>query len=97
MARVNKAKLAAERRASMAAELAESFIASGETFSCDARLMRHDATYDLAVKLAREAIGEGLAFGNSQSKRDPRHVADLCLYDACRIISAKLRAERLAA
>ena len=42
----------------------------------------------LARELARLAIAEGLSFGNSQSNTSPRHVADLALSDAARIVSA---------
>ena len=86
--RINKAKLAAARRASMAADLAAAFIASGESYRCTAAVTYNPALVEKARELARLAIAEGLSFGNSQSNTSPRHVGDLALSDAARIVSA---------
>lgn len=83
--RINKAKLAAARRASMAADLAAAFIASGAPYTCGASVTRAPALIDLAQSMAREAIGAGLRFGNSQSAACPYHVAALALGDADRL------------
>ena len=84
MARVNKAILASQRRASMAAALAAAFHESGKPYTCGASLVYDSEMMALARDMAAAAIGEGLAFGSSQSRRDPRHVASLCLSDASR-------------
>ena len=87
--RINKAKLAAERRASMAAELAAEFIASGAEYRCTANVTRNESLMANADYLARRAVNDGLSFGNSQSRACPYHVASLILYDADRLVSAR--------
>jgi hypothetical protein len=95
--RRNIAKEAAARRASMAAHVSASFDRSGKPFTCDASLTYDDAMMTLANGLAYAAILDGLAFGNSNSRRDTRHVAGLVLSDAARLQSAQYLARRDAA
>lgn len=83
--RINKAKLAAERRASMAADLAAAFIASGAPYTCGASVTRNPMLESMARAMAASAIAEGLRFGNSQSAACPYHVAALALSDADRL------------
>lgn len=95
--RRNIAKEAAARRATMAATISAAFDHAGLVHSCSASLTRNTDMMALAHQLASEAIGEGLAFGNSQSRRDPRHVAGLALSDADRMQYAAYLARREAA
>jgi hypothetical protein len=69
----------------MAVAIVQAFDASGKPYTCSASMVYDSDMMTLARKLASEAIGEGLAFGSSQSRRDPRHVASLVLSDASRL------------
>jgi hypothetical protein len=89
---MNRAKEAAARRERMAAELSAAFDAMGDRYSCSASVTSNVALQALAYRLAVDALADGLPFGNSRSKHDPRHVAGLALSDADRLQSAKYRA-----